>query len=281
VWSITTAGVVSVELSHMVSVDEMERYTVDDVGRIYVDGDQWLPSVSTVLDMRPMPPALRRWIQNNDDSEEIKAYKQNRGTIFHYDCLQQLVPRVENSDEPTVDLWSGDEQTSIDTLRGSDNWDRFRDERSWIEETWDLMTDIQGITRESVIDVETYVVNRDIGYGGQFDLLYQDHSADETVLADIKSGKSVYEKNLIQLTSYKRAVDAEIDRMEILRMNPDQSDWEISSSHDWLDDEDDLWSEFVELRGQLEAERMDAIKAHIRDELDSSGSGDVLIESTG
>lgn len=241
----------------MTETRDIQRYTVDGVGRIYTVDDVWLPSVTTVLSMRPVPEALKRWKQNNDDHEEITRYKQNRGTMIHYDCLNEF---------SHAELWSDDEASSKEELQSDpDDWERFCEEREWARETWDLIKRVTEIGPETVMDVETFVTNEAVGYGGQFDLLYHDPSADETVLADLKTGKSVYEKNLLQGVAYKKAVPVSIDRIEVIRMNPDNQDWYISTSHEWPDDNETRWNEFVDLRCQLESERLSSIEGHIKE----------------
>lgn len=228
-----------------------ERYTVDGVGRVYTVGDTWLPSVTTVLDMLPKPEALSNWEQRTDNPDAVKNYKQNRGTLVHYDCQDKLVD---------YEMWGSEETESLQTLKDDfAHYDQRRqDERSWSAETWELMCRISGLSQESLIDTETYVMNHDVGYAGQFDLLYQDGS--DTVMADIKTSKYVYDKFPLQLVAYKHAVPMSIDRMEVHRLNPDFRDWEFHlSSEDWERSEDVLWSKFKSLREELEREHLDAL----------------------
>lgn len=51
---------------------------------------------------------------------------------------------------------------------------------------------------------EAMVFNRDVGYGGTFDLLAYDENG-KTVLCDIKTGTSVYREAILQLTAYGMA----------------------------------------------------------------------------
>lgn len=250
--------------------DELERYTVDGVGRIYTDHDDlWLPSVTTVLSMRPTPDALKKWKKNTENHEEITRYKANRGTLIHYECQNEFVDG---------DMWGMEEERSENEIREEpEKWERFKEEREWARNTWGLIKKVSSISKENVIDTETFVTNTDIGYGGQFDLLYHDPVEDETVLADLKTSKAVYHPKFpLQLTSYKKAVDVTVDRMEVIRLNPDNKDWEISSSHDWPESEETLWSQFVDLRRQLEEERMQTIHQHITDQIDE---GDIESEA--
>ena len=51
---------------------------------------------------------------------------------------------------------------------------------------------------------EAMVFHRDVGYGGTFDLLAYDENG-KTVLADVKTGTSVYREAILQLTAYGMA----------------------------------------------------------------------------
>lgn len=245
----------------------LERYTYED-GRVYTDGDVWLPSVSTVLDERDKAPALKNYLQNTSQAKQDQKtfYTQNRGTLIHYELLSQLV------DE---EFWSDDEQHSEDCLRGKrthegtgltgdyETWQRYQDDLEWAEGAWDIIRRIRGINRETTIDVELFVYNKQIGYAGQFDLLYIDDG--DVVLGDIKTSKYVYDKHLLQLTAYANAVNIVVDRLEVIRINPDGKVWEVSQSTDWKEDQPDLFAEFVNLREQMADDRLQQLTDRAQD----------------
>lgn len=264
----------------MESYDLDGRYTIDDLGRVYTDHDElWLPSVSTVLDVRETPPALANWKDRTDDYESVMQYTQNRGTVAHARCLQDLVPEDPDTGEPVVDLWSEDEESSKMQLMAAGNWERCKDDLEYIEDVWETIKLILNI--DEVIDVETFVANTDVSYGGQFDLLYQDHEADETVLADLKTSKAVYEKHPIQLAAYKMAVPISVDRCEVIRMNPEKEDWQIYASDDWESDPGTLAEQFVDLRNELADVKLDTIIETIKaDGADQPGIFYEPIETT-
>lgn len=255
-------------------VPDLERDSWEDIGRIYTNYDDiWAPSVSTVLDVRPDPPGLARYKSRTSESERnwTKFYTRSRGTLVHYHCLNRF------ADE---ELWDEDEQESEDLLKGKiedengvsggqDTWDRFQDELDWALNTWNLIRRIYGI-EGNVIDVEAYIYNPDRIYAGQFDLLYQDQESNETVLADLKTGKAVYDSNLLQSVAYENAVEIPIDRLEIIRMCPDTREWEVSSSHDWMESRDDCWEEFCELREQFESERFEELKRRAKERAEAT-----------
>ena len=237
---------------------DLHRYTVDGVGRLYTDGeDIWLPSVSTVLGMRETPAALKRWKERQDDYEAVMSFKQNRGTLIHEAMLSQITPTDPDTGDPLKRIWGDDERNSAQELWANDNYERYYDDEQWALDTWEIIRTVSSF--DSVIDVETFVTNTDVGYAGQFDLLYQDESAGETVLADIKTSKACYEKHLLQLTAYKRAVPLSIDRMEVIRVNPDQKDLEVFDNTEWEKDESELFTEFCRLRGELEQQKLHTI----------------------
>lgn len=242
----------------MESTEIHGRYTIDDVGRLYEVGDDtWLPSVSTVLDMRETPEALKRWKERTSDYEAVMSFKQNRGTLVHAECQMGLVPDDPDTGEPIKTIWGDDERESVSELQRNGEYERYQDDLEWVEDAWEMIKTVANF--DTVLDVETYVANEDIGYAGQFDLLYHDEQADETVLADLKTSKYVYEKHQLQLSAYEMAVPMSIDRMEVIRLNPDKKDWEINSSHNWDTPIDELQSEFIKLRGQLEQEKLKTI----------------------
>lgn len=251
------------------SSSKMRRYTVEDIGRVYEhpDRDLWLPSVSTVLDVRPKPKALVRWLERTDNADEINRFKRNRGTLIHYDLLNPLALRAAPDDvaDKDADLWSDDEQGSVDELKSERKFAECCRDRDWATDV--AWPHIQRVTNmDYIIDVETFVINVDVGYAGQFDLLYYDAVRDEVVLSDIKTGKSVYDKNQLQGTAYKQAVPIVVDRVEIIRINPDFKDWTLSYDRDWGGTHDERWNEFKDLHEQLAVDEMvDSIRTQAED----------------
>lgn len=234
----------------------LSRHTVDGVGRVYFDADgNYYPSVSTVLP----DPDLSGWKDRYDGDgdtkhwKDIRDFKANRGTLVHYDCLNEFAD---------VDLWSDDERSSYDALSGSDEWDRYQQNKQWVTDTaWPLIKQVTGISEDTVIDVERYVKDDTVGYAGQFDLLYQDPTTNDTVLADLKTSKDIYEKHKIQSIAYRYAIDCTIDRVEIIRLNPDQQRWEVCPHTEWGDSQVTLWDEFLYYRSELDDATIQEIKA--------------------
>lgn len=236
--------------------DDLERYTTD-AGRVYTDGEElFLPSVTTVIDVKPEPEGLKKWKDRNDGTgdtehwETILMYKSNRGTMIHYKLLNEFVDG---------DMYGKEEQHSEDELKEEDDWDRYEDELEFAEDAWSEIKEMRGIDDDSVLDVECFVTNTSVGYAGQFDLLYIDNDGD-LVLSDLKTSKSIYDKHMMQLTAYENALNLSIDKLEVIRIHPDSESWEVShdTPDDWFDryfidyeDKDDVWSEFRDLRSQM------------------------------
>lgn len=227
--------------------DDLTRFTLPD-GRVYTDEeDLYLPSVSTVLDEKPEPEAVTNWKANNDGTNgtthwsEILQYKGNRGTLIHYELLNEFAEG---------DMYSPDESESEESLRADNDWDRYEDDLDYAQSVWPTIKQFRGITPESVLNVECFVTNTGVGYAGQFDLLYVDENND-VVLSDIKTSNqsaAPYKKHKLQLTAYKNALRLDVDTLEVLIIHPDSESWKISHDSDWNEDLDDLWQEFRELR---------------------------------
>ncbi|WP_153952866.1 PD-(D/E)XK nuclease family protein [Halosegnis longus] len=228
--------------------------------------------------MMPKSEGFKNWVARTDEEDRDwkKFYTSNRGTLVHYGCLNPFSKE---------ELWSEDEQQSRDELKGNrtsnrtgmtggaDVWADYKQDRDWCIDTWEFIRDIWGIYDEndpediSVIDVEVFSANRDVGFAGQFDLLYHDREADETVLADLKTSKYIYEKHKLQLAAYAHAIPMVVDRAEVIRMNPEKADWSVSCSNDWDRSLDELYEEFTGYRDELseehEEEMLEAIEAQV------------------
>lgn len=242
-----------------VNLDEIDLTpaTHDDLGRVYYNDDVNLPSVSTVLSVRPDPPALKAYKEKHKDDEGYTDFFLDRGTLAHYEALNPLIP-----DE----LWSEDEQSSEEALQQhQEYWDEWQENKEWILNTWELIKTINGIDEDSVLAVEHAVANFEVGYAGRLDLLYVDDD-NNVVLADLKISKDVYDKYLYQAIAYDKALDLTIDRYEIIRMHPGQKVWEVSRSDEWVDNQEKLWDEFKEFRAQLSEERIQKIREEASDD---------------
>lgn len=247
--------------------DDLQRFTLPE-GRVYTDNDElYLPSVSTVLDEMPEPEGIKYWKKKYDGQgdtkhwREILMYKGNRGTLIHYNLLNEF------ADE---DMYSVDEEDSEEELKVEGDWSRYKEDCVYAEEAWEEIKRERGISNENVLNVECFVKNANIGYAGQFDLLYLDEDSN-VVLADIKTSNAryaPYEKHKMQLTAYANALELDVDLLEVLIIHPDSQSWKISHNTDWPESTDELWNEFVELR-----EGMGDVKSRMK-EIASEGVDD-------
>lgn len=257
--------------------DELQRYTLPDSGedegsgRVYTDNAElYLPSVSTVLDEMPTPDGIKYWKKSNDGSgssphwKDILQYKGNRGTLIHYNLLNEF------EDD---DMFSVDEEQSTEELKLEGDWGRYREDLTYAQEAWEQVKRVRGITKENVLNVECFVTNTGVGYAGQFDLLYVDDDSN-IVLSDIKTSNAEYapyDKHKLQLAAYAHALELDIDILEVLIIHPDSQTWKISHNTDWAEDVDDLWAEFRELReGMGDVE--DRMKQIVQDGIDDAES---------
>jgi len=241
---------------------ELERRTLEGVGRVYFSDEHelFLPSVTTVLDQRPTPVALKKWKQKNDGTEgnphwrDIMNFKSYRGTLVHYNLLNQFAEEDiggHNEEEAEEELKKG-------TPVG--DWNDYKQSMHWARQAFQKIQQQRGINHDSVLNVECFVQNTDVGYAGQFDLLYIDEDGD-VVLSDLKTSARVYDKHKMQLTAYMNAVPLQIDKLEVIRLHPDSETSEVSHDSDWLEDPDEMYEEFVELRESMN-EDLSRIKEH-------------------
>jgi len=245
--------------------EKLQRRTTPS-GRVYTDMKEvFLPSVTTILDEKPTPEGLKYWKRKYNGKggkkhwKDILSYKANRGTMIHYNLLNEFSPD---------DMFSQNEEDSTDELKVNGNWDRYEEENIYAEEAWQEIKQLRGITEENVLDVECFVTNVGIGYAGQFDLLYIDTDGN-LVLSDLKTSKRVYDKHQLQLTAYENALSLDIDMLEVIRIHPDSETWEVSHDSDWSKNRNELWGEFVSLRtsmGNVEQEFREIAEEGIDDE---------------
>lgn len=226
----------------------LQRRTTES-GRVYTDMEElFLPSVTTVLNELPTPEGLKYWKRKYNGKggkkhwRDILSYKANRGTLVHYNLLNEFAPD---------DMFSENEESSTDELKVNGNWDRYEDDKIFADEAWPEIKKARGITEDSVLDVECFVTNEGIGYAGQFDMLYIDKDGN-LVLSDLKTSKRVYDKHQMQLVAYDNALSLDIDILEVVRIHPDSEQWEISHDTDWSKNRNEIWGEFVSLRMGME-----------------------------
>lgn len=225
----------------------LRRYT-SDAGRVYVNAEgQVLPSVTTVWSHGEEPKAVQAWKARNDgkdgrpDWREILEYTRARGIMLHHQILSKYAE----------DGLNGAQISQAEaTIRAAGKQTRYDEEAAFVETAWTQLASQRGITTGSVLAVESFVSDPTVGYAGQFDLMYVEEDL-TLVLADIKTGRAVYEKDKVQLVAYAAASQHSPDRLEVLRVDPDQQEWEVSDSDSWAEDPQLLWGKFLEARTAL------------------------------
>ena len=115
------------------------------------------------------------------------------------------------------------------------------------------------------IAVEKFLFNEEFGYAGQVDLVYEDPSNGDIVVADLKSSSGCYDKHKIQGAAYGKAIELaedvpveSVDRLEVHRAHPRSGQMAVHTSsetatHDvhttqyWDESFEDLWGRFEDL----------------------------------
>jgi hypothetical protein len=246
----------------------IDRGQLDGFGRVYKGNDGMdYPSVTTIIHENwndHEGEGLRRWKEKMDGKgdrphhEDIREYAQHRGTLVHYTLLNPLT---------TEELWSEDEQSSLEALKDfgmyyyckeedpKPAFKRYQKDLQWAKKQFELVKEEKGIDQFSTIRVEEAIYHNEPRYAGQFDLLYEDNEGD-IVLADIKTSKRTRKSNRLQLSAYSNALDIDIDEHEIIKLHPDY-EWvdsgykgykpvEIDNSRDWGKSIEEYYEEFEE-----------------------------------
>lgn len=234
--------------------NDLTRFTTEDI-RVYTDGaDLFLPSVTSCIDQKPEPEGLKYWKEKNDGTDgnprwqDILSYKADRGTLIHYELLNEFFDG---------DMYGENEESAEESLKNTegnnlfeDEWSSYQEDLSFARNAWAAIKSERTIDAANVIRVECFVTNTNIGYAGQFDLLYIDPDGN-LVLSDLKTSKRIYDKHKMQLVAYEHALNLDIDTLEVLRIHPDSKSYEISHDDEWFEDREHYWDEFCELRGTM------------------------------
>lgn len=267
-----------INLSQEISPEDLDRKNVEfndgDDGRVYYHAESGLvcPSVTTVTHQRVDPDkdaALQGWRDRYDGSseycsphwEEQMKYKGWRGTLAHFNCLSTLGDISEDAqsyfaqvgdDGKTLEEYVAEyELKTYGEYNGDDAWDKAMREVHWVYKkfTNDVAPDL-GITEESVIDVEKYVLDTEYMYSGQFDLLYEDPEGN-VVLSDLKTSSGIREDYKLQVAAYAKALekdlDISVDKTEVIRLYPDRKEVDIQDNTDWSRTIDSYYEQFLGL----------------------------------
>lgn len=247
-----------------------------------------MPSVTVIKGVMVDPEkekALQGWRDRFDGQsqwgrpwyKDQKFFKAYRGTLVHFAILSALGDAAGNTyfHEVGDDNWGKEEYWAEYNLKkwskkapsansdevpytprankydGEHAWDKAVRGMKWATRTFKKEIIDNGLlSPENVIDVEEYVFDTEYGYGGQFDLLYEDDDG-KIILSDVKTSSGVRFGHKLQGAAYKRAVESErditIDECEIIRLHPDKENVEVSRSSDWDRTLDGLEHQFLGL----------------------------------
>lgn len=240
--------------------------------RVYTDimaNESW-PSVSTVLDARPTPDkddTISSWKERNhgDGDREhwktILAFKGYRGTLAHYKAQQPLTDRDLRSD----DEYEAYEELSSMVYRHDDALRQAREDIQWVLGEFEQQRRDWNLTPETARAVETYVVNDDVGYAGQFDLAW-DLPNGETCLGDLKTSNArsisqLFDRKFprigMQLVAYAEAVNFEVDDLVVFWASPDKREAAAIPVDQWPKRREDYWRDFREIAETAHQETFD------------------------
>lgn len=204
--------------------------------------------------------------------EHLYWYSGRRGTLCHYQALVKFESQSDDDsmwgtgeskamteilggpDDDTFDEASHDEKEitySVMKNQGivadRDQWeglfaentdliDVLKRDVDWFVEAFEKVCDLLGVNEDSVIAVEKFMLDEDIGYGGQTDLVYEDPGGN-IVVADLKTSSGLRQKHRLQAVAYAKSVESSddidvdtVDRVEVWRLHPDSETWEVHSN---------------------------------------------------
>lgn len=266
---------------------EMERGQVifadDEQGRLYVPvkylpnptEDKQFPSTTTVKGMIQSSlgkTRIQRWRDRLNDPEEVLRWYQARGEIAHeftYEKIAKERPEIEHTADIEIPRKKLDEDYTLDYFPISDDpYDTYAiTSGQWASDKLSeaLLEDIK-----QVIMIEQYVVNEEVGYAGQFDLLYLSED-NNLVLTDLKTSQDLHDDYRFQISAYYCAMpwtdiiqeveaehDVEVNEIEcqIIRANPETKTIQVETCSDWRADPEDYFGKFEEMCRQFRFKKL-------------------------
>jgi len=204
--------------------------------REYKVGDQWVPSVTSILRMLEKDAiGLKIWKKKNSPERQayILKYSAEVGELIHYYGMQEMkktTERILKQDMP---------EFLMKTPMGQ--WKNYipyvEIGQSLFAEFWNLYK-----TQIRILDIEKVVANLEFGYAGRFDFRFQllENGKWINCLGDIKTSKGIYlydqsnadkfqiqdtEGNQFcsygdQMATYNYAIDNWAERYYVLRIHP-------------------------------------------------------------
>lgn len=204
--------------------------------RYYNIGNKRYPSVTTVIGATLPKPELDHWIQDLGEAEAKKIATERAiiGTCGHFRILQPM--SVRQLDLPKVHV-------------------PWRDTLEWMEEIRTRCDLIEMMWEELNIQFDQARVEHFLysskGYAGTADII--GNLGGKRVLADIKTGKGLWESHRIQLGAYDGAceeIGMDIDLGLLISLHPFEEDNpELNPKLEWISKEKlgKYGSKFIEL----------------------------------
>lgn len=231
---------------------EMERdssvtFADGTEGRVYTHPQlsDPVPSASTVKDTRIDPEkkeALDGWRDHFDGSTQARSphheaqttYYQCRGTLVHYAVVNALDQTDIDRGEEEYDAQDQLRDWQLDgwTDGTDDAYEKCLKEIDWALAEWRELREDGPIDIETVYGCEQYVLNNEWGYAGQYDLCYEQPDGIR-ILADFKTSSAIRLDHKLQLALYDVAIDAAVDRWQVIRLDPDDKEVVIEDERDW------------------------------------------------
>lgn len=236
-----------VETEFVFSAEEGRELLVEgEVDAVWLDGELWTTK-----------------------AEYWSAYTRFRGTVAH--CL--LIEDLSGED-----IWGAEEDAAVFGLMQMDSVEAFDGERSeeceeiggWLCGKGGAKEQCKWIVEEAkgrfegireVLFAEQYLCHRELGFAGQVDLIYLNEEG-EIVIADLKTGLSLYYQYRFQLAAYFDALPWSVVRelveasyveecsgvrLRSVRANFEKKESEVESHEDWREDLFLLVDRFEEL----------------------------------
>jgi hypothetical protein len=212
-------------------------YSDGEDGRVYLkesnlpnpSQEEQYPSTTTIeeiIEDDVKEERINNWRKKFDDPDEVLKWYQARGEIAHEKTYEYIAEEFDDLEYET-ELEVAEEK--LDQLNL--NSFPFADDEEYVDYAWEsgkwsakmmaekLLEDIK-----EIIHIEQYVINEEIGYAGQFDLLYLSKD-NELVLTDLKTASNIHDDFRIQLSAYYNA----LPRQQIIEGVEDQYDVEVTS----------------------------------------------------
>lgn len=196
------------------------------------------------------------------DQELIENWHNERVPVDEDEIIYSVLNRKE-----VVETREQYQASFIESEKEHNLLDICYNDVEWFNNQFNDVADELGITQDSIISIERFLLDNDLGYGGQCDLVYENPDG-ETVLADLKTG-SFLQKHRLQAVAYSKAVEraddiqvSDVDRLEVITIHPDKKHTIVHShsepdyiSETGVEYETDDW--FVDPYGNWEYESLD------------------------